>query len=152
MNTTTTLAELAGIAYDQFETRTRDGSDESFVTLKDTAPDWLRELVHEAHGDMLPDDWRYECIQDALGFIHDNDADEDSSHEFADQAVDVYTGSRLAWLASHLNRPNYCDEAADEGLVSPDTDIVTRIGVGQYMEAQEVYASVVSSLQDKLAE
>ena len=145
------FATVAGEAYDMFETRERRDSGESYTTLKDEAPEWLRDLVHEAHGDMLPDDWRYETVQDALGWIHDNDADEDAdAHEFADQAVDTYTGSRLAWLSSHLNRPNYVDEAVSEFGAATDFSVVDAIGQGQYMEALEVFGSVVDSLRERV--
>lgn len=151
------IFELAGEAYDQFETAERaDG--ESFVRLKEGAPDWLVTLVHEAHGDFLPDDWRYACIKSALGFIHDNEPGElddshellDDSHEFADGEVDVYTSARLAWLSSNLNRASYCDEAVEEFGISDDGGIIDRIGLGQYAEASEVYYSVVTSLRVRL--
>jgi len=32
----------------------------------DGAPDWFTDLCRHAHGDMMPDDWRYEFLQDAL--------------------------------------------------------------------------------------
>lgn len=156
---TQTISGLAGEAYGYFETRKRgDEPDaERFVSLKDERPDWLQELVFEAHGhgDYLPDDWRYQTIRDAIGHIHDSGAEsaddlEDSAHEFADQNVDVYTGSRYAWLASNLRRSGYVDEARDEGLIGPDADVAEQIGVGQYEESREVFASVLQSLAERL--
>jgi hypothetical protein len=151
---TKTLADLAGEAYDCFTTTTRSGSDdESIVVLKDERPEWVYELVRSAHGDdFLPDDWRYESIHSALAFIHDNDAGEDASHEFADSNVDVYTAARYQWLASHLAREGYVREARDEGLIGPDADISDQIGVGQYMESQEVFGLVLDALTDALEE
>jgi hypothetical protein len=132
MPATMTLAELAGEA------------------LNDSSPDWVSVLVYEAHGNFLPDDWRYSCIRSALEFIHDNDADEDSSHEFADGEVDVYTNERFAWLSSSLRRADYVDQAVEDFGSNPEAGIVDQIGLGQYAEAQEVYASVISSLEDEL--
>lgn len=149
--TPTTIEELAAEAAGYFETAERaDGS--SFVRTKDNRPDWLTELIYEAHGDLLPDDWRYACISAALDFIEEGCDPDDGPSEFADGHVDVYTHARLAWLSSNLTRPGYVDEARSEGLTSSETDIVEAIGVGQYLEAQEVFASVYQSLTNRLEE
>jgi hypothetical protein len=150
--TETTIHTLAGEAYQAFETATRD-DDSSYVRRRDDAPEWVGELVQSAHGEFFPDDWRYEAIRDACGYIADNEPDEDDGpHEFADSHVDVYTGARLAWLASHLSRPGYVDEARDEGLIGPDAGITDAIGVGQYCELLEVYRLVWEALSDRLDE
>lgn len=150
------LVTLAGEAYDLFETRERsDGG--SYTALRDGAPEWLQELVRSAHGDMLPDDWRYATIRAALSFIHDNDVESaDDAHdvagEFADQNVDTYTNARLAWLSSNLNRAGYCDDAASEFGYTVESDgIISMIGLGQYAESSEVFASVVDSLDSQLS-
>lgn len=152
-DTDPTLASLAGEAFDAFETRTRQGGDDgdTFVTTREDAPEWVRDIVQDAHGDMLPDDWRYECIQAAFGHIHDTDGDDDAG-EFADSHVDIYTAARLAWLSSRLDRSAYCDEAVDAGLVAPNADITDRIGIGQYMEASEVFGVVLAGLEARLEE
>jgi hypothetical protein len=149
-----TIHSLAGEAYDCFERRERDNGD-SFVSLKDNAPEWLSDLVRDAHGDFLPDDWRYASIRSALGAIHDagEDADvDDLSFEFADSNVDTHNAARCEWLASHLARGFYCDDAVNEGLVADDSGIFTRIGIGQYIESREVFESVRRSLSDRLDE
>src|SRR6266516_1712460 len=119
---TTTLESLAREAAGWFETAERpDG--ESFTRTKDGTPEWVTDLVREAHGDdFLPDDWRYATISDALNFLAD-DGDPDDAGEFADQAVDVYTGARFAWLASNLNRAGYVDEAVAEFGYDPESGI-----------------------------
>ena len=68
MVTTGATQARAQEAYDCFETAARpDG--ETFTRVRDGSPGWVGELVREAHGDFLPDDWRYGCIQSALEFI-----------------------------------------------------------------------------------
>jgi hypothetical protein len=207
MPTVSTLAELAGEAYDYFETAhrpvwaetdpdvlsraanilggaTASGSGEpydapiisntaqelaraartarekdtpSYTRTKDDAPEWIRDLVRDAHGKdyngsplMFPDDWRYETIHSALGAIHDagDSADlDDLAHEWSDGNVDDYTHARLRWLASDLNRANYCDDAAGE-FGSPDGGIIERIAWGQFAEAREIFDSVRRSLEE----
>lgn len=155
MTSTTSISTLATEVHEQFETRTRD-SGESFVTLKEGAPEWMRDLAMEAHGDFLPEDWRYEAIRAAVAHIGDTDAEteddlSDESHEFADGNVDVYNADRFRWLASNLNRAGYVDEAVEE-LGHSGQGITGDIGYGQYAELQEVFAIVVQSLQARLDE
>ena len=117
-----------------------------FVALLDGSPDWVSELVREAHGDMLPDDWRYASIESALDWIADANDPEDEQYEWADENVDVYHRGRLAWLASDASRPSYCDDATSEmGDYAPN-GILDRIGLGQHQESCEVFASVLRSL------
>lgn len=140
-----TLAEM-------FETCKRD-KDEYFVCLKDDAPEWAQDFVREAHGtDFFPDDYRYQWISEALEVLGDSENGlDDLAHEFAD-AVDVYTSDLLLWLSSNLRRTMYCDEAQEEGLIPEDADITKRIMVGQYLERQEVFWSVVRAAKNYLDE
>ena len=141
----TTISERAREASECFETSTRpDGA--RFARIRDNSPEWVTELVHSAHGDMLPDDWRYSAIRSALEFIAESDNPEDGASEWADSEVDVYSGARLEWLGSHLSRPGYCDEGRDE-FSSENLDIVEQIGLGQFMEASEVYGLVLQALE-----
>jgi hypothetical protein len=150
MTSTATLEALAAEAYACFESFKRDGDDATLWRLKDERPEWVFDLVYAAHGDgdYLPDDWRYDCLHSALSHLAD-EGDPDDAHEFADGQVDVYTGSRYAWLASDLRRAGYVDGARDE-LGGESLDIAEQIGLGQYAEASEVFASVVQSLRDRL--
>ncbi len=146
--TEVTVEALAAEACSWFEFATRSDG-ESYDRLKDGRPDWVQELVFDAHGDFMPDDWRYSCIRSALEFISEGGDDEG---EFADAEVDVYTGARLQWLSSSLLRLSYCDQAADEyGLdsASESTDLADRIGMGQYVEACEVFGLVMKSLESR---
>lgn len=154
----TTLPLLAREALEHFETFKRDGSDETEHRTSDDAPEWVVELVRDAHrarGDlMMPDDWRYASIASFLEVVADMDEDEpypeDRVTEWADGNVDVYNGARTAWLASHLLRASYVDDAAEEGLVAPGTDLFDRIGVGQYLESQEIAGEVLEALRERL--
>ncbi len=60
-----TIQELARTAYDALETKTRDNGD-SFICIRDGSPKWIQEMIHTAHADMWPDDYKYEFSRDAL--------------------------------------------------------------------------------------
>jgi hypothetical protein len=138
------VQELAGQAYDWFTSDTRDNGDH-FVMLKHDAPEWLHDLVRQAHQGMFPDDWRYDEIQHACARIHDA-SDVDSS--INDIEPDIYNKARLNWLASHLDRVEYCNDAMREyGL---QLDILQIIGMGQVLEREEIHNSVLQSLRDHL--
>ena len=143
--TTATIESLAQEAASCFETAKRD-DDSTYVRLKDERPAWVYNLVYVAHSDMLPDDWRYKTIHSALEHIAEG-GDVDDAGEFADSNCDVYTSDQLAWLASHLSRVSYCDEAASEFGYDPEKGITGLIAMGQYLEGSEVYNSVVQSLR-----
>lgn len=143
-----TLQELAGEAYAGFVRGTRDDGSEYWHRKDDAADDWLQELCYSAHGDMLPDDWKYEFIAQSLSALADHE-DEDSARDRATEA-DIYTGERLRWLASNLTRAGYCDDAAEEW--GAQSDIVQFIGLGQAAEKTEVFYSVLRSLRDRLEE
>jgi hypothetical protein len=145
---TPTVETVANEASAWFETATR-GDGETYTRTKDGCPEWVQELVYDAHGDFGPDDWRYDCIRAAVDAIADG-ADEDDPGEFADQHADVYTARGLAWLASNLNRVGYVDDAVSEYGYDEGRGIAGMVALGQYAEASEVFASVAQSLADRL--
>lgn len=139
------IRQLASEAGEWLERRPKPGgrSSETIVTIRDGAPDWVESLCHHAHGDMMPDDWRYEFIDDALSALADG-AEEDG--------VDLdtlypYTADRLAWLASQIDRYSYCDEAADD-FGAPPKDIMTWVAWGMARELAEVYDLIRSRLAE----
>ena len=154
------VKELAGEAYRHLEFRDRpDGS--RFVTTKDDAPDWVRDLCFAAHddGDWLPDDQRYQMLLDALGFIkydaaesaHDlGELSDKSENEFRDD-VDVYTDRLGAWLASSVRRVGYLDEVFSE--YGGDIDDGARLlMLAQSFERRDVLHAVWSFLSEKTTE
>jgi hypothetical protein len=146
-----TVQGLAREAYGWFESALRvDGDEDSrYIRTRDGSPEWLADLCYAAHGDMFPDDWRYDCIAAAVEAIAESGDPEEDSHEFADGYVDVYNGARLAWLSSRLNRASYVDEAC-ETYEATGLDTFERIGLGQYAEASEVYGLVLQFLEERV--
>ena len=72
------------------------------------APEWIQRMCSAAHGDMMPDDWRYEHISAVLDAIKDygsGDAEPDDldewRHEIVDGLVDIYTHNLTAWSYSN---------------------------------------------------
>lgn len=116
----------------------RDGGK---VLCRDGAPEWVTDLCRKAHGEFMPDDWRYEFTQDALTAFEE---------ELDCPSVDdlyPYTADRLRWLSSNLNRPGYCDEAQKEyGLTG---GVLELIAAGMECELHEVCDLVHSALENR---
>jgi hypothetical protein len=149
-----TITELAREAADYFETATRDNG-EIFVRRRDDTPEWVQDLIQEAHGQFFPDDWRYQAISRVLDEIADRDvetADEirNDDAEIADGLTDIYTGSLIQWLGSNLSRTGYVDDATEE-LGYPGS-IVQAMQYGQLAEYREIIESVAQSLESRLDE
>ena len=138
--TTQTLATAMSEAFERGERPNGD----TFRKLRSGSPEWMTDIAHGAHGDMMPDDWRYACIEAACDWIAENGEDADV-YEFADGQVDAYNGRLAAWLGSHSSRAGYCDEARD--VFGPADGIMEAIQHGQYMEALEVFGAVLEGLR-----
>jgi len=143
-----TIQELSKETATYFETRKRaDG--ESFICCKDNRPDWITDMIHDAHGDMLPDDYRYRWIVSALDDFTDSDDDpDDMIGEYVDSTVDSYTADLTAWLASNVNRVYYLTQAMGE--MDP-SDGFQALSCAQYSEISEVYYTVYHVLEGRVA-
>jgi hypothetical protein len=121
---------------------TRTNGDE-FIRLRDNSPDWMSDALFAAHGNMLPDDHRYEFIQEAANLISQADDLDEGGYEME---ADVYNADLLRWLASDLTRAFYVDEAM-ESYGNNDSDTYTRIATGQASEKRETYELLLQSLR-----
>jgi hypothetical protein len=149
-----TISELAREAAGHFETVTRD-SGETFVRRRDDTPEWVKDLIQEAHGQFFPDDWRYQAISRVLDEIADREietADDirDESLEIADGLTEIMNASLIEWLGSSLYRMGYVDEATEE-LGYPGS-IAQAMQYGQLAEYREIIESVAQSLESRLEE
>lgn len=145
-------ATVAQQLYDAFISDTRTNG-EKFDRLADGSPQWMTDIVRAAHGDMMPDDMRYTMIRECLSNLVDYDPDDwqDRDSEIADSLVDVYNTARVRWLASHLSRGAYCDEALEEGIADRES-VYNIIGSGQYMEYREILAQLIGAIEERAEE
>jgi hypothetical protein len=141
MSAETTIKELAQEAADWFVSDKRDNGD-SFIKTKDDRPDWLTELIHDAHGDMFPDDYRYRFIASALDQLAEYG---DSENAIDEIEPDIYTGQLTAWLASSCDRVYYLTTVLEEYV--PDIDGFQLLAWAQLEERREVAYSVLESLR-----
>jgi hypothetical protein len=130
---------------DYFEVRKRD-NDAAYTCLVDEAPAWLYDAVQAAHGDELPNDWRYAtcaAIVEALEDQGDGDG-------VADSLVDVYTYNLLTWLSDNLSRTGYVDEALAEDVWDKSNGVAGLIGAGQYLAICEMVDVLVEAIAENV--
>jgi hypothetical protein len=138
------IKKLAETALNCFEVRTRDNGN-TYYCRKDGSPEWIQDMIHDAHGDMLPDDYRYGFVYDALNIIVEADCAGDRL-EGLDNSVDIYTSDLTSWLNSRTDRYSYVDQAIEE--FGPFDSVISSISAGQLKEREEVFYSVLEFLKD----
>jgi hypothetical protein len=134
-----TIQEKAEKALKFYITKQRD-TGESFFTLKDDAPECLNDLNREAHDNMMPDDWRYKFIYEALSAIE--------GYKNPDKIIleaDCYTCDLTEWLHSNNSRVWYLTEAIEQ--FNPD-DGFELLSTAQKIEKHEVLNIVRSRLEE----
>jgi hypothetical protein len=133
---------MAETAAAWLETAERDNG-ERFIRHRSDAPEWLTDMMREAahdHGEILPDDYRYQFASDALDIIAEDGTDEDHLRDvFGEIQGDDYTSDLCAWLGSHGNRRMYVDEELSE---YPHNDGYTLLVDAQRRERVEVAEAV----------
>lgn len=150
-----TIQEAAAALFAAFVSDKRHVTGDKFYKLADGSPEWMTDAIHAAHGDMMPDDWRYACIRSvasAVAEVADDEDMDDARHEAVDAIVDVYNARLAAWLGSHGGRLGYCDEATEEyGAASAlDGGIAKLMQFGQYREIDEVWGLLVAALEGQV--
>ena len=140
------VQDLAKEASQYMTTGKRDNGD-TFYKTTDNRPEWFRDLVHSAHDDYLPDDYRYRWIAYAL--------DAFSSYDDAEQAIDeiepdCYNFDLLKWVGSNLYRMGYVDEVLSSGSFDSLSPLASSLACAQAEEMRETYCSVLASLQQEL--
>ena len=172
--TTTTIRERAQWHRNNFERGERESElptrgkiwvlkDRKAVTSGDSRNDHpTTELVRQAHIDpdgdqMLPDDWRYEYIVDALHLIietaaYNGDVYEDAwidvQHEIEG---DVYNSNLMAWASSHAYRVAYADQQVVDLGIAGEDGIYSRLMHGNAYEKQFVFQSVLEFIQNEIS-
>ncbi len=143
--------ELATHALRFFESKVRPAQrgerETRFHTLTERYPTWVLEMVHSAHEDMMPSDYKYQYVVDTLDALSEGRDPEDGLSEIE---ADVYNYDLLQWLQSHGERVGFVDEVVSELGHHPEMGLMGDVMMGQVQEKQQVWQSVASSLQERL--
>lgn len=148
------ITDAAREARAAFTTDTRpDGS--RYTKNTDDAPEWVRDAVRDAHGEVLPDDRIFDLAHDACEWIFRGDTIENMfdevRHYFADGAIDAYNADRLAWVASSNYRAALVDEVHDD-YGAERGDLMDQIAAGQYEEAARIFDYMATAIEERADE
>lgn len=151
-STNSKVYELASAIYDAFESKERTNG-ETFYALKDGSPQWMTDVIHEAHGDMMPDDTIYAIIHDVVRALNEVDAEDHETREpvevvYEDCEPDIYTSALTHWLSLHLNHIAYVNDYIREYGASGESDIEDLMRGGQKLQIDEVGAALVRALEN----
>jgi len=117
---------------------------ENTFRMKDEAPQWVRDMVFEAHEDFAPDDYKYNYVVEALDALASGDMEGETLEP------EVYNYQLLNWLGSNMKRIGYVDEARED--CGPSEGIMQDIMMGQRKEKLEVFNIVRSCLEERAEE
>lgn len=143
-----TIETLAGEMSGAFEGAVRPSTGEEFRRLKDDAPEWMTDVCRQAHdkGEILPDDWRYRFIEEAVDALASHDSPDTARDSLE---PDIYTSDLTGWLHSRNSRAWYLDEAARE--YGQFRDGLQLLAAGQMREKEETFQQVLDALRGELA-
>lgn len=111
--------------------------------------DKYQEFFHHAHGDMLPDDFRYEMIHDLLSDMSRyDDIDDIDSFELCDSNVPIYNNVLLEWLSSDNTRYTYVDDAISDYGYPTDEGLIKAVQMGYFVELEEIYGLIVEWIDE----
>jgi hypothetical protein len=128
-----------------FETKKRDNG-ETFVTLSDATPQWLKDAVKAAHQDDPANDWIYQQSQAAYTAALSGDLTEDSAHEYADGQVDIYTANLARWYADMCLSTTYANAEWQAEDATHDGDISKRIATIQFYAIEYIAHVILSAV------
>jgi hypothetical protein len=142
-----TVADVARQARAAFSLEARNDNGSEYWNRNRCAPDWIEELCHTAHGPILPDDYRYRFIVEALDALEEADDPDEAGNDFE---FEPYYAAVVEWLRSHAGyRLDYCDQwAAEYGQPATTAELLQG---GHLFERLEVLALVRGSLEAQLA-
>lgn len=146
-----TVIELAAQYLTYFRVLERENAPNTYCWKEDVVvPEALKDLCYEAHEDMMPDDYKYNYIVDALELIADSDEDTDLEElSSSNIEADVYTFDLLKWLSSNLDRHYYVNGYVQDLLgtiEAKDFDLIQLISGGQWLEKREVFNIILNGL------
>ena len=148
MQTIQTLARQMADAL--VESPRDDGS--TYVHISNGRP-WMTDVIHAAHGDMLPEDTRYRMIREVCEALAEVDADTEADdievYAVVAPLVDIYNAELTAWMASSLNRLGYVNDALDE-YEGGHAGVIGLIAIGQQKEYEEIAFALVGAFMGRI--
>lgn len=136
-----------------FETLQRAGgtSEDTFVTLKDSAPEWMLGAVRDAMRNEMSD-WLWEECEAAVNAIDEGSlTSADDVDQYADGRVEIYTRERFKWAAVHCLLDTFTEaeaEVEENGLAASDASIADRIAAVQFCAIRYIAEVILNAVEE----
>ena len=139
------VRELAEEALGYFETLKNNPEDMLTYRKKDDAPEWVNNMVYEAHnsGEYLPDDYRFRWLVDTLEAIAETDNEDDATERINEIEPFAYYKDLTHWLDSNILRVHYLDD-----VVETYGAVKNVLAYAMKIEIEEVGFTVLGYLQN----
>ena len=143
-----TIQELARQASDNLTWNERSNGGK-YCFFKDGSPKWMKEMAYKAHkiDDVLPNDYIYSFISEALDVICDSDNPEEAIYEIE---PDIYNSDLLLWVGSNLSFSCWVDGVLQEGLIGKECGLFNVLMQAQARHKQAIASCVLNELQAEL--
>ena len=120
-----------------------------YAHVIDDAPKWITEVIHEVHGDKLPDDTVYDFVHRIVSHL-EGYGDEDISADELREALyelepDVYTSNLTEWLNARADHVFYLTEALEEYDIKEGSQLLM---AAQSLQIQEIGNELLGLLED----
>lgn len=147
------LTEFVQTLVNSFQIKTRDDGS-TFYCAKDDAPEYVSDLCYDVHDYMLPDDYRYQFLVEALEYIDDNldplDDSLDSIDPFDACEPDCMNHDLIRWLGSNLSRMYYCDNVMQDYQLDQLAHVLMQAQQAERVEVMELAIDWIKSQQGEL--
>lgn len=120
------------------------------LIVKNDAPSWVAEIIHDAHDTSMPRDDVYDVIGRVVDHLYNNDVEDidEARESITEIEPDVYTHDLLKWLSSNLGNVDYLGQAAEIGI----TDGFQLLAYAQTLFIQEIGDSLLNSIENYMDE
>lgn len=114
---------------------------------KDTAPQWFKDLCYKAHkiDDILPNDYIYDYIKEAIDIIANNENPQDVIYEIE---PDCMTFDLLQWVSNNLCFMTWADNVLKEGFEPKSLSALLQMAQANHKQA--IANNVLISLEEHL--
>lgn len=118
------------------------------LTLQDNAPQWLLAAIRDAHNGMFPDDWVFETCYHACLALDEGSLTSDTSHEFVDSEVDIYTRDLYRWAADHCLSNLFAEAEDQANEAGPTLDTADRLRAIQFYAIDYIAGVMLNAYEE----
>lgn len=131
-------------------TTIRTGNDnrgEIYILKSEASNSELHEFIRDIHDGMLPDDFKYRIVHEALEAMRDQD-----ELDYPSVEADIYTLDLIQW-SQNLSRHDYINTVLEEAILyGRDLNFSDLLRQSQQLEIDMICNQVYAFVEERIAE